>query len=101
MMAGFPASHFCIKAFSATDLTADLSRFNVPTPVPRGDDDQIVPIGASATLSSKLIKQATLVVYPGAPHGIRTTREDRVNAKLLSFFQVINSRARNRPRQEE
>jgi non-heme chloroperoxidase len=69
MMAGFPASYFCIKAFSETDLTEDLKKFDVPTLIMHGDDDQIVPIGASAMLSSKLVKNATLKVYKGAPHG--------------------------------
>ena len=86
-MAGFPASYFCIKAFSETDLTEDLKRFDVPTLVLHGDDDQIVPIGASALLSSKIIKDAKLVVYEGAPHGMCTTLKDRVNAELLSFIQ--------------
>ena len=87
MMAGLPASYFCIKAFSETDLTEDLKRFDVPTLVLHGDDDQIVPIGASALLSSKIIKNAKLVVYEGAPHGMCTTLKDRVNAELLSFIQ--------------
>jgi non-heme chloroperoxidase len=87
MMAGFPASYFCIKAFSETDLTEDLDRFDVPTLVLHGDDDQIVPIGASAMMSSKLIRNATLKVYKGAPHGMCTTLKDRVNAELLSFFE--------------
>ena len=87
MMAGFPASYFCIKAFSETDLTEDLSKFDIPTLVLHGDDDQIVPIVASAMLSSKLIKNATLKVYEGAPHGMCTTLKDRVNAELLAFLQ--------------
>jgi non-heme chloroperoxidase len=87
MMAGFPASYFCIKAFSETDLTADLGRFDRPTLVLHGDDDQIVPIAASALVSSKLIKDATLRVYKGAPHGMCTTLKDRVNAELLAFLQ--------------
>jgi len=86
MMAGFPASYFCIKAFSETDLTQDLKRFDVPTLVLHGDDDQIVPISDSALLSSKIIKDAKLVVYNGAPHGMCTTEKDRVNAELLSFI---------------
>jgi non-heme chloroperoxidase len=86
MMAGFPASYFCIKAFSETDLTDDLARFDVPTLVLHGDDDQIVPIGASAMVSSKLIRNATLKVYEGAPHGMCTTLKDRVNAELLAFL---------------
>jgi non-heme chloroperoxidase len=88
MMAGFPASYFCIKAFSETDLTEDLKRFDVPTLVLHGDDDQIVPIGASAMISSKLIKNATLKVYKGAPHGMCTTLKDQVNAELLAFIQA-------------
>jgi non-heme chloroperoxidase len=86
-MAGFPASYFCIKAFSETDLTEDLKRFDVPTLIIHGDDDQIVPIAASALLSSKLVKDAKLVVYKGAPHGLCTTHKDRVNTELLEFIQ--------------
>jgi non-heme chloroperoxidase len=86
-MAGFPASYFCIKAFSETDQTADLKKIEVPTLILHGDDDQIVPIGASAMLSSKLVKNAVLKVYPGAPHGMCTTHKDRVNADLLSFLR--------------
>ena len=96
MMAGFPASYFCIKAFSETDLTEDLGRFDIPTLVLHGDDDQIVPIGASAMLSSKMIKGATLKVYQGAPHGMCTTLKDRVNAELLAFLEVTNHGGRNR-----
>src|SRR5664279_4718055 len=88
MMAGFPASYFCIKAFSETDLTEDLKRFDVPTLILHGDDDQIVPIGASAMLSSKIVKGATLVVYKGAPHGMCTTLKDRVNEELLAFIKA-------------
>jgi non-heme chloroperoxidase len=87
MMAGFPASYFCIKAFSETDLTLDIGKFDLPTLILHGDDDQIVPIGASAMLSSKLIKNATLKVYNGAPHGRCTTLKDRVNADLLEFMK--------------
>jgi non-heme chloroperoxidase len=87
MRAGFPASYFCIKAFSETDLTGDLARFDIPTLVLHGDDDQIVPIGASALASAKLIKGATLKVYPGAPHGMCTTLKDRVNDELLAFLR--------------
>lgn len=86
MMAGYPASYFCIKAFSETDLTADLARFDVPTLILHGDDDQIVPIAASGMLSSKLIKNAKLQIYKGAPHGMCTTLKDRVNADLLAFL---------------
>src|SRR6202795_3066901 len=88
MMAGFPASYFCIKAFSETDLTEDLKRFDVPTLILHGDDDQIVPIGASALLSSKIVKGATLKVYKGAPHGMCTTLKDQVNEDLLAFVKA-------------
>ena len=87
MMAGFPACYFCIKAFSETDLTEDLKRFDVPTLVLHGDDDQIVPIGNSALLSSKLLKNATLKVYKGAPHGMCTTLKEQVSADLLAFLK--------------
>ena len=87
MMAGFPASYFCIKAFSETDQTEDLKKFDVPTLILHGDDDQIVPIQAAAPLSSKLIKGAKLKVYPGAPHGMCTTLKNEVNADLLAFIQ--------------
>ena len=87
MMAGFPASYFCIKAFSETDLTEDLKKFDVPTLVLHGDDDQIVPFADSAPLSSKIIKNAKLVVYKGAPHGMCTTLKDKVNEELLAFIK--------------
>ena len=87
MMAGFPAAYFCIKAFSETDTTEDLKKFNVPTLFLHGDDDQIVPIGASAQIASKIVKNASLKVYPGAPHGMCTTLKDRVNADLLEFLR--------------
>jgi non-heme chloroperoxidase len=88
MMAGFPASYFCIKAFSETDLTEDLKKIDVPTLVLHGDDDQIVPIGASALLSSKIIKDATLKVIKGAPHGMCTTHKNVVNEDLLGFLNT-------------
>src|SRR5271170_3783535 len=87
MMAGFPASYFCIKAFSETDFTEDLKKFDVPTLILHGDDDQIVPIGASAMLSSKIVKGAKLKVYPGAPHGMCTTLKNQVNEDLLAFIK--------------
>jgi non-heme chloroperoxidase len=87
MMAGFPASYFCIKAFSETDTTEDLQRFDVPTLFLHGDDDQIVPIGAAAVLASKIVKNATLKVYPKGPHGMCTTEKDKVNADLLAFIK--------------
>jgi non-heme chloroperoxidase len=86
--AGFPASYFCIKAFSETDLTEDLKKIDVPTLIIHGDDDQIVPIGASALLSSKIVKGATLKIYPGAPHGLCTTLKHQVNEELLAFFKA-------------
>jgi non-heme chloroperoxidase len=86
MQVGMKGAFDCIKAFSETDLTEDLKRFDVPTLVVHGDDDQIVPIGASALKSSKLIKDATLKVYPGAPHGLMTTHKDRFNEDLLAFI---------------
>lgn len=95
MMAGLPAAYFCIKAFSETDLTADLRKFDVPTLILHGDDDQIVPIAASAMLSSKLIKNCTLKIYKGAPHGMCTTRKDEVNADLLAF--ITGAGAMDRP----
>ena len=88
MMAGFPAAYFCIKAFSETDQTEDLKKFDVPTLIIQGDDDQIVPLGASGLAASKLVKDAKLKVYPGAPHGLCTTLKDRVNADLLEFFKA-------------
>jgi len=88
MMAGHKAVYDCIKAFSETDFTEDLKKFDVPTLVLHGDDDQIVPMGASAMLSSKLVKRATLKIYPGAPHGMCSTLKDRVNAELLAFIKA-------------
>lgn len=88
MMAGMPAAYFCINAFSETDLTEDLKKFDVPTLILHGDDDQIVPIADSAMLSSKIVKNATFKVYKGAPHGLCTTHKDQVNADLLSFFKA-------------
>ena len=87
MMAGYPASYFCVKAFSETDLTEDLKMFDVPTLILHGDDDQIVPIADSALLSAKIVKGATLKVIPGAPHGMCTTLKDEINAELLSFIE--------------
>ena len=87
MMAGLPASYFCIKAFSETDLTEDLKKIDVPTLLLHGDDDQIVPIAASAHLSANIVKNATLKVYEGAPHGLCTTLKDRVNADLLALLR--------------
>jgi non-heme chloroperoxidase len=88
MMAGFPASYFCIKAFSETDLTEDLKKIDVPTLVLHGSDDQIVPIADSALLSSKIVRNAKLVVIDGAPHGLCTTHKDRINDELLKFLKA-------------
>jgi non-heme chloroperoxidase len=87
MQAGFNAAIDCIKAFSESDFTADLKKFDVPTLILHGDDDQIVPIGASAMLSSKLIKNAQLKIYRGAPHGMCSTLKDQVNVDLLAFLR--------------
>jgi non-heme chloroperoxidase len=87
MLAGHKAVYDCIKAFSETDFTEDLKKFDVPTLVLHGDDDQIVPIGASALLSSKIVKRATLKVIPGAPHGMCSTLKNQINAELLAFFK--------------
>ena len=87
MLAGHKAVYDCIKAFSETDFTEDLSKFDMPTLILHGDDDQIVPIGASALLSSKIVKGAVLKVIPGAPHGMCSSLKDQVNRELLSFFQ--------------
>jgi non-heme chloroperoxidase len=87
MLAGHKAAFDCIKAFSETDFTEDLKRFNVPTLIMHGDDDQIVPIGASAQQAAKLVPGATLKVYPGLSHGMCTVNKDQINADLLAFIQ--------------
>jgi non-heme chloroperoxidase len=88
MLAGFKGVIDCIKAFSETDFTEDLKKFDVPTLIMHGDDDQIVPIGASAMLSSKIVKGSTLKIYPGLPHGMCSTNKNQINADLLAFFQA-------------
>src|SRR5580700_11298405 len=90
MSVGVKGAFDCIKAFSETDLTEDLKKIDVPTLIIHGDDDQIVPIGASAMLSSKIVKDATLKIYPGAPHGLAQTTgyKDTFNADLLSFIKT-------------
>jgi len=85
MQAGHKSAFDCIKAFSETDLTADLKKFDVPTLIVHGDDDQIVPFAASAALSSKLVENAVLKVYQGAPHGLTDTHKQRLNVDLLEF----------------
>jgi len=87
MQCALNAAHDCIKAFSETDQTEDLKKFDVPTLIVHGDDDQIVPIGASAHMSSKLVKGAILKVYQGAPHGLPVTHKDRLNSDLLTFIR--------------
>ena len=88
MQAGFKGVIDCIKAFSETDFTEDLKRINVPTLIMHGDDDQIVPIGASAVLSATLVTGSTLKVYPGLPHGMCTVNKDQINTDLLAFMRA-------------
>jgi non-heme chloroperoxidase len=88
MQAGFKNVFDCIKAFSETDHTDDLRKLNVPTLIIHGDDDQIVPIGASAQAAVKIAPKAQLKVYPGAPHGLCSTHKDQVNADLLAFLKA-------------
>jgi non-heme chloroperoxidase len=88
MQAGYKNVLDCIKAFSETDFTDDLGKFDVPTLIMHGDDDQIVPIGASAMLSSRLVKGSTLKVYPGLSHGMCTINKDQINADLLAFIRT-------------
>ena len=87
MMAGHKAVFDCITAFSETDFTEDLKKISVPTLVLHGDDDQIVPIEASARLTAKLVGGATLKVIPGAPHGMCSTLKDQISAELLAFLK--------------
>jgi non-heme chloroperoxidase len=87
MMAGIKAAYDCIKQFSETDFTEDLKKFDVPTLIAHGDDDQIVPIVASAMISSKLVKGATLKVYKGLPHGLAQINADEFNKDLLAFIK--------------
>jgi non-heme chloroperoxidase len=87
MMAGHKAVYDCVKAFSETDFTEDLKKFDVPTLILHGDDDQIVPIVAAAPLSHKIVKGSTLKVIPGAPHGMCSTLKDQINVELLAFAQ--------------
>src|SRR3954466_16176599 len=94
MLCGLQGAYECIKAFSETDFTEDLKKFDIPTLIIHGDDDQIVPIGASALLSSKIVKDATLKIYPGAPHGLFATHRDKFNADLLAFCQQAQKSSR-------
>ena len=85
MQCGFAAAYMCVKAFSETDFRDDLKKIDVPTLVIHGDDDQVVPINVGGNRSMKMIKGATLKVYPGAPHGLMSTHQERFNADLLAF----------------
>ncbi|WP_225984612.1 alpha/beta fold hydrolase [Noviherbaspirillum aerium] len=93
MQGGHKNTYDCIKAFSETDFTEDLKKFDVPTLVIHGDDDQIVPIGASGLMSAKLVKGAKLIVYPGAPHGLTDTHKEKLNADLLEFAKSADKSA--------
>jgi non-heme chloroperoxidase len=88
MMGGHKNTYECIKAFSETDFTEDLKKFDVPTLVIHGDDDQVVPIDAAGRATAKIVRNAKLIVYPGAPHGITDTHKDRLNEDLLAFLQT-------------
>jgi non-heme chloroperoxidase len=93
MLTSLPATYFCIKAFAQTDFTEDLKKFDVPTLIMHGDDDQVVPIAISALVSAKLVKGSTLKVYPGLPHGMCSTHKDLINADLLEFIQQEQSKS--------
>jgi non-heme chloroperoxidase len=88
MQSGHKGTFDCIKAFSETDFTEDLKKFDVPTLILHGDDDQIVPVGAAALRSSKLVTNAALKIYAGAPHGLAYTHRDQLNADLLAFLKT-------------
>lgn len=87
MMAGHKNAYDCIKAFSETDFSDDLKKFDVPTLILHGDDDQIVPVDAAARASAKLVPHAKLVIYPGAPHGITDTHKEQLGADMLAFLR--------------
>jgi non-heme chloroperoxidase len=87
MAGGIKAHYDCVKAFSETDFTEDLRKIDIPVLVMHGDDDQIVPIGAAGLMSAKILKHATLKVYPGFPHGMATTHADQINADILAFIR--------------
>lgn len=88
MMGGIKGQYDCVREFSEVDYTADLKKMDVPTLVVHGDDDQIVPIASAGLLSAKIVKNATLKVYPGAPHGLPTTHQDQLNEDLLAFIKA-------------
>jgi non-heme chloroperoxidase len=94
MQAGLKNSYDSIKAFSETDFTEDLKKFDVPTLVMHGEDDQVVPVKDSAKKSARLIKGAKEIYYPGKPHGLTSTDQDRVNADLLEFVKTVQKGAR-------
>ena len=93
MLGGLPNVYFCVKAFGETDFTEDLKKFEVPTLILHGDDDQVVPVGITALVSSKIVKGATLKIYPGLPHGMCSTHKDVINADLLEFIKQEQSRS--------
>jgi len=93
MLGGLPNVYFCVKAFGETDFTEDLKKFDVPTLILHGDDDQVVPIGITALVSSKIVRGATLKVYPGLPHGMCSTHKDLINADLLEFIKQEQSKS--------
>lgn len=93
MAAGFNAVYDCVRAFAQTDFTEDLKKFDVPTLIMHGDDDQVVPIGITAHVSSKIVRDATLKVYPGLPHGMCSTHKDVINADLLEFIGKAETRS--------
>jgi len=93
MLCSLPAAYDCIKAFSETDFTDDLKRFDVPTLIMHGADDQIVPIEITGLVSAKIVQDATLKVYPGLPHGMCSTNKDQINADLLEFITARQSAA--------
>jgi len=93
MLTSLPATYECIKAFAQTDFTEDLKKFDVPTLVMHGDDDQIVPIAITSLVSSKIVKGATLKVYAGLPHGMCSTHKDLINTDLLEFLRQAQTRS--------
>jgi non-heme chloroperoxidase len=98
MTTGFRAAYDCVKAFSESDFTEDLKRFDIPTLVIHGDDDQVVPINVGGLRSAKMIKGATLEVYKGAPHGLMSTHKEQFNADLLEFASQATKAAEAAPR---
>ena len=88
MQSGIKAAYDCVRQFSETDFTEDLKRFDVPTLVAHGDDDQIVPIDAAGRRTAEIVPNATLKVYPGAPHGLAQTLAEQFNADLLAFARA-------------